>query len=202
MQKAIIFEVLGRFQEYFGKKLTPEMQATYIEHLENMNEDKFKLASINLIKSFEPTTAKPFPLIGDFLKACGEDLETKSINIVSLVRKKAEDAYQSIDFGDRHLHSVIMRYGGWIELCNNNTDEWWSLHERNFINAYRSAVTADIQGPEYLQGILEIDNLQKGLTPDKLFEKGIEPCNCGFLPQTVQKYLVNKKPNLKILDAA
>lgn len=189
--RKIIYEVLGRFQEYFGKSLKPEIQALYIEHLEKIDEDKFKIASVKLLREFEPTSTKPFPLIKDFMEMIGLDGRTEAINIVSLVRNTIEKIgqYHSINFNNRALHSVIERYGGWVDMVNNNTDEWWSLHERNFITAYEAAKRSGLEGPEYLMGLLEIDNRMKGITPEKLLEEGKKLEMYGYLSDEKYKKL-------------
>jgi len=156
--KRIIVEVLTKMQEYFGKTLKPDIIEIYIEHLAGMNEDKFKTASARIMLEFEQTSVKPFPLIRDFLLMSGEDIKSKAINVITAVKRAAENLgqYESVDFGDPALHSVIRRYGGWIEIVMWGEKDW-QLHERNFIEAYKSAVLSELK-ENYCKGLHEISN--------------------------------------------
>ena len=180
--KKIVLDTLGTIQKYFGKVLVDEVLEIYIERLAKLDEKDFKAASVRIMDGFSPTSTNPFPLIKDFLEAVGLDGRSRAVNIVSVVRHKIEELgqYESADFGDPALHSVIKRYGGWVEMVLNNTDQWWSLHERNFISAYESALKSGFGGPKRLKGLHEIDNSQAGFTPDILEAKGIKPRICGF----------------------
>jgi hypothetical protein len=154
----VIMDVLKKMQEYFGKKLTPDIISLYVEHLEKFNEEKFKAASVRLMLEFQQTSTTPFPLIRDFLVMCGEDSKTKAVNIVTAVKKAAEalGQYESVTFGDPALHSVIRRYGGWPTVVLWGEKDW-QLHERNFIAAYEGAVKAKLQ-EGYCKGLCEIEN--------------------------------------------
>jgi len=159
----LILETLARMEKYYGRTLDPDVRLMYVDRLKSLEESSFKNAAVILIDSFQQTSTKPFPLIADFLSACGEDGRTRAINIVGAVRKACElGQYVSVDFGDRALHNVIMRYGGWLEIVNNDHDMWWSLHERNFIAAYESARSANIEGPAHLEGLVELENRKNG----------------------------------------
>jgi hypothetical protein len=177
----LIIGTLLKMQKYYGKILDPEVIEIYIDALSLISEEKFKQSSVNIMKSFSPTSTKPFPLIADFLESCGEDGKTKAVNIVSYLKKLMEilGQYRSPEIEDSALCSVIDRYGGWPEMVNNNTDEWWSLHERNFILAYESAKKANI-GSERPKGILEIENTINGFTKENLLLSGLNPKNHGF----------------------
>lgn len=179
-----ILEVLGKYQEFYGRDLSPEVQAIYVEHLSDMPDHLFKRTAVQLMREFQPTSTVPFPLVRDFLVAAGLDEETMAVNAVSLVRKRMESVgqYDSVSFDDLALHSVIDRYGGWVEMVNNNTDKWWSLHERNFIQAYKAARRAGTKGPERLLGLHEATNRNNGYDAQKISSMRVDPRICGFEP--------------------
>ena len=191
LTKQIIFETLAKMEQYFGKILTPEVRNMYVEHLKALDESKFIASSLRIMSEFNPTSTKPFPLIRDFLEMCGEDGKTRAVNIVSKVRRMIENKgqYVSVDFGDTALHSVIERYGGWVDMVNNNTDKWWSLHEKNFIQAYDSAWRSGLEGPDHVVGLLEMENSKNGFTPENLIKDGIKPEIGGYLKPTVDKIM-------------
>ncbi len=193
--KQLILGTLANMQKYFGKKLEKDVLEIYLEGLKNLSEDDFKKAAVNIMHEFSPTSTKPFPLIADFLEACGVDDKTQAVNIITKLRRMMVrlGQYRSPIIEDEALKSVIERYGGWVEMVNNNYDEWWSLHERNFILAYESAKRTSMDG-EKPKGILEIDNTANGYTPEKLLEMGINPKNCGLTQEQIENN--NKLPSV------
>lgn len=200
MQKRqIILETLAKLEKYFGKKLESGIRGMYLEYLEKLDEKQFKAAAVKILAEFEPTLAKPFPLIKDFLALCGQSAHTKAINVVLTVKKTAETEgqYKSIDFGDRALHSVIERYGGWPEVVLWGEKDW-KFQEAKFIAAYEAAVVAGVQGSEYLPGLHEIENRMQGFTPEKLIKKGIDPASCGYLESTILKAVPHYKNKTEI----
>jgi hypothetical protein len=133
--------------------------------LQDMTQKQFDTACNALAQSFRPTYSNPFPSPADFRLAVGQDAETRARNIVSTVRKaiRAHGRYSSVDFGDRSLHVVIERYGGWPELCAW-TEEDWKFKETGFVKAYESAARAGEQGSKYMPGLQELENANKGCT--------------------------------------
>lgn len=162
-EQQILFEALAKLEKYFGKTLDTEVKAMYVEHLERLPLDKFKAACVRIMADWSPTATKPFPLIADFLAYCGESQETQAVNVVGAVRRAAETLgqYPSVDFRDRALHAAVERYDGWPAIVVNGTDEWWTMHERNFITAYRSAKLAGVNGAAHLAGLHEIENISQ-----------------------------------------
>lgn len=154
---------LFKMSVYFGKEIRPEVMAIYWDAMKNMDEGKFKNAAVRIMADFEPTSAKPFPLIKDFLTCCGEDGKSRAINVISALKKAAEllGQYPSVDFRDPALHATIERYGGWTEVVLWNEQDW-QYHERNFIAAYEAARNACVKGPAYLVGALEKENSKNG----------------------------------------
>jgi hypothetical protein len=198
-QKEIIV-VLAKLQAYYGKELKPEIQQMYVEHLEKMEPQQFRAASVRMISEFNPSNTVPFPLIKNFLELAGMDSKTQAVNIITKLRAALEKMgqYPSVNLGDRFLHGVINRYGGWADMVMQNTDEWWSLHERNFITAYQAAKASGFTGPEYLIGVQEQTNRFDGFTPEKIIglERGINPKDCGYLEDVKTKRIDAPKTSI------
>lgn len=157
------FRVFATLQKYFGKVLSDDVLEIYWNHLKDLEENEFKKISIQIMNEFSSTSAKQFPLIADFLALCGKDSKTKAQNIVTVVKKTAEalGQYASVDFGDKALHSVIERYGGWADIVLWNEQDW-QFHERNFISAYEAADKSGFQGSDHCPGLCEIENRKNG----------------------------------------
>ena len=193
--KQLIMETLAKMQKYFGKKLDTDTYQIYIEQLSDFTEQEFKTASVKIMRNFEPTSTKPFPLVKDFLYYIGKDDKSVAVNIVTDLRRSMEQLgqYASFDLGDPSLAATIRRYGGWEEMVLNNTDEWWSLHERNFITAYESARRSGMTAETRIIGQFERDNRAKGYTPEKLLEMKINPISCGYSEEETRIAIENRK---------
>lgn len=148
-------------QSYFNHKIEKkEVFRLYWEKLNQITNLSWDMAVNNILEDFQPTATNPFPLIKDFYKYSGQDPHNMGVNAVSLVRKAvfSKGVYSSVDFGDPIVHSVISRYGGWIEICNW-TEEDWKFKESGFIRAYESAaINPLISSPKHLAGIHENNN--------------------------------------------
>lgn len=192
----LITKILAKMQKYFGKYLEVDVLQIYIENLQKMKESDFKIACVRIMQEFCQTSVQPFPLIKDFLEMSGQDGRTRAVNVVAIVREamEAKGQYESVDFQDQALHCVIQRYGGWPEMVNNNTDKWWSLHERNFIQAYESARRSGLPGPNRLLGVHEAENTMNGYTPERLIEMGIKPKTCGFGKNKTELKKIENEP--------
>ena len=143
---------------------------------------------------FTPTSTKPFPLIKDFLDFCGKDIKTEAINAVSIVKKTAErlGQYASVDFENMALHSVINRYGGWVEIVCWGEKEW-SLHERNFISAYEAAKKSNLPAVSHLPGLCEKENSLKGLTYEKPFRIEAHTGKMLSIPKPINEIMIENK---------
>jgi hypothetical protein len=196
--KSVFLMVFLKVQKYFGKKIEDEIIEVYWDSLKIMSEEQFKISSLRIMAEFQPSIAVPFPLIKNFLELAGMDSKTQAVNIITKLRAALEQMgqYPSVNLGDRFLHGVINRYGGWADMVMQNTDEWWAFHERNFITAYQAAKTSGFEGPEYLVGVHEQANRHNGFTPEKLIEQGINPKDCGYLEDVKTKRIDAPKTSI------
>lgn len=180
MDNPLFISSMAYLQKIYGKTIDDEVIAIYWQHLEKLTNEQFKAAMASLCASFVPTSTVPFPLIPHFLKAIGQDDETKAVDMVRIVRNAAEGlgAYETVNFHDPALHATINRFGGWVEVCSWD-EERWEMNTRNFIAAYKSAKAAGAYAPQ-LVGIHEATNKFNGFSPQKLIEMGIDPKTAGF----------------------
>lgn len=181
MHRNEITECLSTLQDYLGHTLKPTVIKLYVDALSSLEDGILKSAMVNIIKEFKSTSAQPFPLIATILELVGQDGNTKAINAVTAVKRMSfKGQYVSVDFKDRTLHAIIDRFGGWQEVCLW-TNKDWQLNERNFINAYKSALSAGVKGAKYCMGLLEEENRYNGYTPEKLKLQGRDLKPFGYI---------------------
>jgi hypothetical protein len=149
---------LGFLEKYFGFNLSQTYVGMYWEMLKHLDDDKFKLASENIIKEFIPTATVPFPLIVHFLKHCGESGDNQAIAAIARLKKSIQPVgkYQSINFHDPALHYSINAFGGWTTLCCWGDDDW-NVNEKRILETYKMAVAMKYGDEEHLIGIAEKD---------------------------------------------
>jgi len=145
-------------QKYFGHKLDDEINKLYWNRLKNVDTSTFSDSVKNIIDTFRPTQKVPFPLIVDFLEQSGETGDNAAERAIATIRDSVMSvgAYRSVDFGDPALHATIKSFGGWIAICGWG-DEQWQMNRRNFIQAYKSALTRK-EDVCHLSGISEKAN--------------------------------------------
>lgn len=73
-------------------------------------------------------------------------------------------AYTSVAFDDATIHAVVEDLGGWVGMCQGQTDELPFL-SRRFCDAYRAyARRPGFAYPRWLPGISELENNTNGFT--------------------------------------
>lgn len=167
MEHALFIKSMAMLERYHGKVLDDDIKEMYWRSLKDLSDDKFKMAMVKCMTEYVSTSQRPFPLISEILALCGESMDTKAINAISIIKLAAEKygQYKSVDFGDPALHSVIRRYGGWPDVVTWGEKDW-QFHERNFIAAYKAAQTLVYGKCGYLEGLIEIENKQGGFKYD------------------------------------
>jgi len=182
MKNYEIVSCLGILQDYLGYELKSSVVEIYVNSLKGLDDGMFKSALMKIINEFKPTSVQPFPLISTILELLGQDGHTRAVNAVTAVKNMAllEGSENSVDFGDRTLHAIIDRFGGW-EIVAHWISKDWQLNERNFINAYQAALSSGIKGNSYCMGSSERTSRANGYPPERLLEMGIDPKKSGFL---------------------
>ncbi|MEE9374529.1 MAG: DUF6475 domain-containing protein [Saprospiraceae bacterium] len=149
---------IAMLRNLYGFEMNQEMFETYYTALNGlMDDNSFKNATADIMKTFKPTSQTKFPSIPCFLE---------SVNLSGTPRAKEAIAelkyavgrfgrYDSVNFGDSKLHQAIGYYGGWISICKW-TDEDWRYQEKGFIDTYNSMQSDHRHN--YLPGLHERNN--------------------------------------------
>lgn len=132
----------------------------YLSILKDIPDQDFEYGVKNLVTNYE---YDKFPKPATILKYCGRDNETLAQVAINKLKKGIVKIgqYQSVDLGDRTLHAVIERFGGWEEMCNMSPRDF-GFKEKAMIQAYIAAKSSGILGPEYLPGYSEKHNALMG----------------------------------------
>lgn len=162
MDYNIFMENYGLLQTAFST-VSEEKTKLDFTVLKGMNNETFQAACKNLIKTFIPTAANPFPVPAHFLNAIGEDVETQAEHLMTRMFWGIQKfgSYRSVNFNNRALHSVIERWGGWPKICHM-TEEEWRISEGRFKSALISALRYGEDGPKTCPGIADIHNNSVG----------------------------------------
>lgn len=163
MDKKLFIESIAYLERMYGKKLDEVVIRGYWNRFNGWDDDKWKLATARITDTFKPSSQVPFPVMAHFVEAAGDDTKTRARAVMGWVIQAVTQigSYQSIDFGDKCLHSVIERYGGWPTMCSWSSDDW-RMKETAFVAAYEAAVSCGDTGPDHLIGLVEKNNLHGG----------------------------------------
>jgi len=155
--KPKFLEIMTAFCERDNKSLGKFALRMYFESLKDLSIEEFEQAAVVLFQ-----THKFFPKPADFREALGLSSENDAILAWSQVVRAAKHigAYESVQFSDPVIHSVIEAMGGWIGFCDTpETELKWKAKE--FQTLYK-AMKAKTGHPVYLPGIVERDNAALG----------------------------------------
>jgi hypothetical protein len=149
---------MGVLEATYGKVST-DKQDLYFELLQEIPGEVFEAGVKKLVLNYEYPT---FPTPAIIAKYCGMDQDSKAHNAMLVLKDavRSVGVYQSVDLGDRALHAVVDRFGGWKEVCSW-PDSDWSYREKMMMQAYKSAEAVGY-GPIYLVGIHEESNRMHG----------------------------------------
>ena len=115
--------------------------------------------------------------------------------------------YQDVCFDDPIIHTVITDMGGWIRLCNENTDKEWPFIQGEFENRYKGYASKG-QVPEFnarLTGMTNANNRIEGFAIEdpilvgnpalcmQVLKVGSETQKKEFMSLSSAKSLLNKK---------
>ncbi|MFA5298619.1 MAG: DUF6475 domain-containing protein [Lutibacter sp.] len=149
----------GLLLKYLGLKPDNEKSALYWNFLKHMDDDTFKLSVQEIIKNFVPTVACPFPLVSHFLKYCGSDAQGEATKAISTLRAYARriGRMDSVNFNDSALHETIIRFGGWVAICDF-TDKDWNINEGRLMDVYKTMQQSFCADIHHLPGVSEKSN--------------------------------------------
>lgn len=130
----------------------------YAKALQDLAVDQIEKAAWDIINT---RTFATFPKVAEIREAIGgktEDVATLALSDLETAMRRV-GAYASIKFTDPLITMTIDRMGGWVKLCQITLDEWKFLR-KDFLKIYsalKSRPLDQLQIPEYLPGIVEID---------------------------------------------
>jgi hypothetical protein len=143
--------------ELHDKTMSKLLTSLYWKVLEPFTDVECEEAFKELILS-----SKFFPKPADFIEILGRKNGDRAalawISVVETVRRVGN--YQSVQFADPIIHSVLEFLGGW-----SKTGEWKENElkwiEKEFVKYY-GIMAAKKEHPAYLPGVLEIQNSANG----------------------------------------
>lgn len=193
MTNELFTQCIGLLQAQFGKMPDERVRGLYVA-LDDLTDEQFKMAVKKIIRSFSPTSARPFPVPADFIEAAGISAEQEAKELMGLIQEAvfSVGSYRSVDFGSPELHGVIQRFGGWPAICQWDKKDW-SINEGRFLTCLEHAIDNCDRGPEYLRGIAEANNgdlkyaglchIGRAMDGKVLIKNGLHP-NTKFLPRS------------------
>lgn len=107
-----------------------------------------------------------------------ESVETKAIHAWTVVLRSmsAVGAYKSVDFGPL-VNSVVRAMGGWVELCNQDSEELREWGRKTFEATYKRLATSGViaEMGAHLSGLCERTNTALGVAaiPVKLLDAAL-----------------------------
>lgn len=159
MNSEIFIKCLGMLQGAFGAIDENRVKALKFA-LEDFTDNDLMFATKNILKTFKPTGANPFPVPAQFFSAIGADSEAKAEKAIAMINEATGrfGAYYSLDFGYPEIHSVINRFGGWVLMCAW-TKEDWSINEGRLKVALKTAFEFGVgETINHVAGIFERTN--------------------------------------------
>ena len=90
------------------------------------------------------------------LTASDEDVALRAYNSL-LIAIQRFGSYQSVQFEDKIIHSVVTLMGGWQKINEGEQNNWF---QKEFVAFYKS-MQHKKEHPDYLRGIFEIENSAK-----------------------------------------
>ncbi|MEK9810206.1 MAG: DUF6475 domain-containing protein [Candidatus Nanopelagicales bacterium] len=115
-----------------------------------------------------------FPPIGNILKHAKPvvtvDAETRAVaaweGVLETIRKVG--GYSTIQFDDPAVTATIRAMGGWVRLTEQPTEELVRFVRPQFLQTYKALAATGVraESAEPLIGLLDADNLRKGIDPE------------------------------------
>lgn len=188
MDKATFSENIALLQSVFGSIAEEKTKALWIV-LSGLKDFSMETATKRLILNFKPSASVPFPVPSDFVEAAGIGTHSKAQELLGLLQPAifSVGPYRSIDFGSKAMHSVLLRFGGWVTVCGWNQEQW-SINEGRLLKALEHALEYGEEGPDYMAGISEANNGSdkfSGLCHIKRNDKGKIYIGNGLNPNTL-----------------
>lgn len=157
-------EMLDFMAEGLGVDMTAVKYRFYFAALSDL-----PIADIIKAANYIARTATFFPKPVDFRNAINGNQDEAAISAWEKVQKGKSKAgqYQSVQFDDPVIHTVIKLMGGWAAVCRleGHDDEKWQRID--FEKTYKAMQGCNKDHPLYLPGAAEVQNSAKGFPAPK-----------------------------------
>ncbi len=153
--------LMGIMAEAFSLKVSENKVEIYFKFLKDLSLEDIKVNVDNLIKTRVYTS---FPSVaeirGETSSGAGEDAAQGAfLTLWNAIKNSI--GYQSAEFDDPIVHSVVECLGGLPFICENWFLEDFQWRQREFVQLYKQ-FSKQKKHPGYLPGIHEIGNLATG----------------------------------------
>ena len=166
MQKSDLNEFINILEDMaimLGADVSMRRYELYFAALSDLSIEQIRGSANEIAR-----TATFFPKPVDFRNAINGNQDEATIAAWEKVLKGKSKAgqYQSVQFDDPVIHTVIKLMGGWAAVCRleGHDDEKWQRID--FEKTYKAIQGANKDHPVYLPGSAEIQNSAKGF-PEK-----------------------------------
>ena len=151
-------EFMNGMAAVFDKEVNKILIDVYWKILEPYTDEQCEKA-LNTIITTSKFWPKPAELIEVIQGGKSENAVLAWIKTDKAVRNHGP--YVSVKFDDPVIHGVIEILGGWPKFQDCTSDEW-KWRQKEFERLYRIVEFRGGDRPEYLPGIIEIDNQARG----------------------------------------
>lgn len=155
-------KVMMALSEIFdgGREPSPLKVELYFQSLRDYQIEDIKNAVSVMIRTrVFPSFPKPAEIIQEINGTAKDRSLSAWILVTDAIRRHG--SYESVQFEDSVIHSVVDVMGGWPKLCQTNEDELkWK--QKEFENLYQVIGRRDGNHPNHLPGIIELENRMNG----------------------------------------
>lgn len=160
LNKNRFIELMAGLSELFDKEMTDSLFRIYAESLKAYTDEEIEIA-INRAGA----TCRFFPKPAELIEMIDGSPEGRAAEAYTKLKESCArvGAYNSVQFDDPAITSVVRSWGGWVNLCKATYDEWrYNYTLKQFKTLYEMACMYP-EDNRYLSGITEAANSQKGL---------------------------------------
>lgn len=152
-------QILEALTEAFtpGGKPSTIRSEVYFKGLEDMPIEAVEASAWHLIRTRKTAS---FPKVGEIREARQGNIEDQAIIAVDRIDHAIRTVgnYQSVQFDDPLIHSVVQALGGWIRLGQVSEEEWKWMR-KDAVRLYRAFAADGERTPDKtLVGIIEQAN--------------------------------------------
>lgn len=148
--KRLFSENLTALCEVFDREISNSLTKVYWETLKPYSDAQCKRAFVAAFK-----TCKFFPKPADLIELLDGTMEDRATEAWAKVCKAVQriGPYESVEFDDPVIHSVIQAMGGWVQIQNCDMNEW-KWRGKEFEKLY-VRMSKEEDHPKALPGICE-----------------------------------------------